>query len=502
MTLYDAVEQLDAARVTAMLAGGASANMVTEEGLTPLIRALQLRNTPLVLALTLGKAKLDWFDPCTTSPLAAAVEYYPEWVPRLIVMGASVHSCISPVTAAVNANNPEMIKYLLSRGASINNGIIAPLHQAVVNGNIEMVELVLAEGGFVDLQDPGGNTALFFATEEQNVAIVDLLLTRQANVELCNARGNTPLISATGSDNVEIVELLLQHDADVSRATNKGVTPLHMTMYNNNLVCAHMLMSQGADVNQSDVFGITPLITATWVDGSDDMVSLLLESNADVNSVASNGMTALLQAIYNGKYWIASTLLRNGANINYPLPDGTTPLHSAVFLQNAEIVQILLHFRANVELAMLDGTKPIHSAARMKSPYVLEQLLAHGSSQGGPTTPLHIAAECGASQHANLLLRYKAEVNAVDRHGAPPIKYAIENEHVDVTVMLVSAGAVFSPSQIPDFEPYQEWASRHVRELKALNTLKLCVDLKRVIFSFLLPPNVTALAWRVMESTS
>lgn len=506
MNVYDAVESKNVPLVTELVASGVRVDHVTEEGLTPLIRALQLHDHALVMVL-LERAVLNWFPHCATSPLAAAVEYYPEMVPTLIAKGASLRSYISPITAAVKANDPKMLQYLLSNGAPINGGDIPPLHQAVLNGNLSMVELVLAEGAFVDWQDSSGTTPLLMATstEETYYDIIQVLLDRQANIEIGNVYGITPLISAAGYDDVKIVELLLQYDADVTHATNTGMTPLHMAVYANNMVCAHMLMTQGAEVNAVDVGGISPLMMATQGEDSDEMVALLLDMNANVNSVAVNGVTALFQAISNDKVEIVKTLLHRGARNNHPLQDGATPLHSAVFLQNAEIVDTLLQFRANVDLAMTDGTAPIHSAVRMRSLYIVERLLDHGCSQGG----LHIAAEIGAYEHTKLLLRYKAEVNAVDRYGRTPIKYAIEQTNVDVTILLLSSGAFCSVKQIPDLAPYRAWALGYTSDLIAHAMLaasptasRLCADLNGIILTFLLPsaPIVTALAWRVVES--
>ncbi len=506
MNVYDAVESKNAPLVTELVASGVDVNHVTE-GLTPLMRALQLHDEASVLAL-LERALLNWFPQCATSPLAVAVQYYPEMVPTLVGKGASLRSYISPITAAVKANDPKMIDYLLSNGAPINGGDIPPLHQAVMDGNLAMVELLLAEGAFIDWQNSVGTTALLLATstEEPQVEVIQVLLERQANTEIGNVNGRTPLISAAGYGDTEIVDLLLRYDADVGHANNKGATPLHLAVYANSMVCAHMLLTQGADVNAADVNGNSPLMLAFRCEDSDDMVAMLLDMNANVNSVSANGLTVLHRAMSNENVAMVTTLLRRGANVNHPLPDGATPLHTAVFLQNAEIVNILLQFQANVERPMTDGTAPIHSAVRMPSLNIAKQLLDHGCSQGGA---LHIAAEIGGYEHAKQLLRYKAEVNAVDRYGRAPIKYCIENEHVAVTVLLVSAGALFSPNQIPDFAPYRAWALRHTSDLVAHAMVaasptasRLCADLNGVILKFLLPsePNVTALAWRVVES--
>jgi ankyrin repeat protein len=508
--VYDAVENKNVPLLTKLVASGVHVDHVTEEGLTPLIRALQLHVKALVMVL-LERASLNWFPHCATSPLAAAVEFYPEMVSILIEKGASLHSNVSAIAAAVKANNPKMLRYLLSKGAPINGGDIPPLHQAIMTCNLAMVELVLAEGAFIDWQDSSGTTPLLLAISTEEVEVVDVLLGRQANLEIANQQGITPLMSAAGYGDAKIVDLLLQYDADVGHTTNNGLTPLHMAAYANSMVCAHMLMTQGAHVNAVDATGNTPLMIATRNEDSDDMVVLLLDMNANVNIVAANGVTALFRAISNDNVGTVTTLLRRGASINHPLPDGTTPVHTAVFLQNEAMVDAFLQHGANVDLTMLDGTAPIHSAVRMRSLYIVEQLLAHGCSQGGVVTPLHIAAEIGAYEHAKLLLRYKAEVNAVDRYGAPPIEYAIENDHVPVTILLLSAGALFSINQISDFAPFLEWALGHTSDVNGLALVSTspvasrvvdCADLMEVIHNFLLPPNVTALAWRVVESIS
>lgn len=505
MEVHAAVESQNVKLLAQLVANSPAVDYVSYDGLTPLIRALQLQEEAAVLLL-LERALLNWFPHCATSPLASAVQYYPEMVPILIEKGASLRSSISPITAAVKANDPKMIHYLLSNGAPINGGDIPPLHQAVLDSNLAMVELLLAEGAFVDWQDSNGTTALLLSTEDPQVEVVQVLLDRQANIEIGNLNGRTPLISAAGYGNTEIVDLLLRYDADVGHANNKGVTPLHMAVYANSMVCAHMLLIQGANVNASDVNGNTPIMLAFRHEDSADMVAMLLDLNANVNSVSANGLTVLHRAISNENAGMVATLLRRGATVNHPLPGGATPLHSAVFHQNTEIVDILLQFQANVDLPLTDGTAPIHSAVRMPSLDIAKRLLDRGCSQGGS---LHVAVETGSYAHAKLLLRYKAEVNAVDRYGRTPIKYAIEQRDVDVTILLLSSGALCSVKQIPDFAPYRAWALGHTSDLVAHAMVaasppasRLCDDLNRVILKFLLPtaPIVTALAWRVVES--
>lgn len=71
----------------------------------------------------------------------------------------------------------------------------------------------------------------------------------------------------------------------------------------------------GIDLNQHNLFGTYPLFLAISL-GMEELVTFILENDADVNIVDEAGETSLTKAISHGFDNIVQLLLRFGANVN------------------------------------------------------------------------------------------------------------------------------------------------------------------------------------------
>jgi ankyrin repeat protein len=100
--------------------------------------------------------------------------------------------------------NVELAQILIENKASINiqsnlllpsdpefhhYSEIAPLHYAAVNGDINMVNLLLKNGATVDIQNAFGETPLLFAVWKGHKQVVELLLNHKANPKVENNWG-------------------------------------------------------------------------------------------------------------------------------------------------------------------------------------------------------------------------------------------------------------------------------------------------------------------------
>ena len=89
------------------------------------------------------------------------------------------------------------------------------LAQAVRNGDLPMVRLLIEKGADVSVRTNAANTLLMLAVLAKNAAIVELLLTRASEVNAQDQVGDTALMLAAGSAQNDIVEMLIEAGADL-----------------------------------------------------------------------------------------------------------------------------------------------------------------------------------------------------------------------------------------------------------------------------------------------
>jgi len=101
------------------------------------------------------------------------------------------------------------------------------LHQAVVEGNLEVVREHIEDGSDLNVKESsGGSSPLLSAAMFGQTEIASALIDAGAAVNQRNNEGSTPLITAAFMCRTEIVEALLAAGADRSMANNAGSTPL------------------------------------------------------------------------------------------------------------------------------------------------------------------------------------------------------------------------------------------------------------------------------------
>lgn len=81
-----------------------------------------------------------------------------------------------------------------------------------------------------------------------------------------------------------------------------------------------------------------------------DIIALLIEHGADINTQDLFGHTALMDATAKGYSTIVATLIKHGANVNAQDALGFTALMYAVKNKNAEIINVLITHNADVNI--------------------------------------------------------------------------------------------------------------------------------------------------------
>lgn len=102
------------------------------------------------------------------------------------------------------------------------------IHEAVITGNMEIVEQYINAGADLDEKDPlGGSSPLITAAIFGKTKIAEALINAGADINLKNNDGSTPLHTAAFFGRTEIVKALLKNGADINIRNNAGSTALN-----------------------------------------------------------------------------------------------------------------------------------------------------------------------------------------------------------------------------------------------------------------------------------
>jgi ankyrin repeat protein len=136
------------------------------------------------------------------------------------------------------------------------------LIDAVKDGDLRRVKLVIEEGADVNYRDSNGRTALYWAAiEHDRIDICRLLLDLGADVNQLNKSNSTVLMYAVYNSNIEIMKLLLSRGANLNIINSYGLTEIDYALkriYNINVV--RILYWRGAKCRNTNINGVLLLI--------------------------------------------------------------------------------------------------------------------------------------------------------------------------------------------------------------------------------------------------
>jgi ankyrin repeat protein len=162
---------------------------------------------------------------------------------------------------------------------------------------------------------------------------------------------------------------------------------------------------------------------------------------------ATNGNTALVDAVKNQDSEAVRALLKQHVDVNAPEADGTTALHWAAHWGDLEALDALLREGANATALNRYGATPLSEAVRIAGGPLIEKLLKAGADPNTLVTSQAETVLMKASRDGNVdavkvLLDHGAEVNAKENfRGQTAVMWAAAEGHADIVNLLAMHGA-------------------------------------------------------------
>jgi ankyrin repeat protein len=302
-----------------------------------------------------------------------------------------------------------------------------PLMAAARSGKIDAARVLLDAGADINAKETWGEqSALMWAAAQSQAEMVKFLVSRGANLndhgkvnqwerkviqeprpKDMNKGGFTPLHYAAREGCAACVEYLLAAGADPDAEDPDRMTPLLLALMNLHFDTAAVLVKGGADLDKWDLFGRSPVYMA-----------------ADVSTLPTkgNGAMAVLPSMDKlSAVDVARMMLERGANPNIQLKrrppyrdvpqdrggdtmlaQGATPLLRAARAGDAKFVALLLEYHALVDLPSKEGITPLMAAAGVD--YGSRVTRGRNRTDEGVLATMDLLIKAGANVNARSLL--------------------------------------------------------------------------------------------------
>eukprot|EP00111_Clytia_hemisphaerica_P009505 TCONS_00027873-protein len=322
-----------------------------------------------------------------------------------------------------------------------------PLHIAISNGKMELVNLLL-ENSVADqikaVNYEHGDSALHLAARKCNTEAIRLLVENGASVNTQNADGQTPLHISAHEQDVKTVHFFSECKAVVGLKDSNNRTATNLATTSGNMEIVKLLVDEfHSDLQQRSQDGSTLLHLAAKC-GHPDICLYLISKGVLVQMPNKDGASALHEAARQGHAHVVNTLISKGAAIDTATKDGYTALHVAVMYGKHSVVQVLLGEGATVN--QLGGERqesPLHLAAKLQrhSEQVVQMLVRSGikidQKDGHADTPLHVAVRHNNYAIAKMLRKEGVKVGNVNDSGETALHVAAKNLSIAIALELL-----------------------------------------------------------------
>lgn len=336
----------------------------------------------------------------------------------------------------VFSNHPVSMQMTVSQG-----------HQSPVLNFLNLTMFLISNNFFGEITD-GSKKVYKWVKRRSNAGLLEYLLSISGPTAEALAENLFRL--AIDDGDVLTVKKIMESGIDPNEQVYRtrhgsGLTPLHRACEMRSLELVRVLIEAGADVNSTVSKGDSALICALDTPDGDykrredlvdtELVRILLRAGAKVNPGYKK--SPLSMAARSGHVEIVALLISAGANVNFSDAFGATPLMIAVISERVPdedviaIVRNLLHVGADAQATTTLGANSITvlEVAMRRRNIELIQLLLDGGARITDSAFLTAARDCSLDI-AKLLLKSGARVTE------RVIESAAENDESEMVLFL------------------------------------------------------------------
>lgn len=469
---YRASDYYDTALL--LIEHGADINAKDQAGRSVMNNAIRFGNKDLVKLLVQKGASLEGCDSNTVLPAVNRKDC--EFLEMISELGLSLNKSsvsegthfASPLEHALSLeDSADIVQCLLDLGVDpgeVNQNNQNALMQAALIEDVKPLKVILAKAKDIDinLADDRGNTALHNAVREGRIENVKVLLEAGADFSLKDGNGLSPLLliskkrDGVRTEYCNTARLLIEYGADINEKDQYGQSVINNAIRSGNKELVKLLAQKGALLEDCDAFTVqsavqkndcellkiiselglslkkssnpehaylqSPLEVAFASDNSAGMVQCLLDLGVgvDPDAVDRNGEIVWFDVL-NRDSRPLKAVLASGASIDINMADkeGYTAFHVAALRGYVGNMKVLMAAGADLNIKNNHGETPLLSIVKHSEKFRTEN----------------------SFKVAQLLIENGADINAKDQKGWSAINYAIRAGNKELVKVLAQNGA-------------------------------------------------------------
>ncbi|XP_030353420.1 ankyrin repeat and death domain-containing protein 1A isoform X3 [Strigops habroptila] len=377
---------------------------------------------------------------------------------------------------AAKRNDVARMEELIRRGVDIKaktNADRTALHWAAGAGNVDAVRLLLDHDAPVDDEDNFGMNALLLSAWFGHLRVLQILVNAGAKINCVNRNGRNMLHCAAQKGHIQVMEFIMEdlEDICVDKTDKMDRTAFHLAAENGQLEVVEFLIRLGCSHSAKDKEENTALHLAAK-NGHFSVLQKIIDVGVDLDEKNLEGLTALHMAAEGGHSDCVKLLLEAGADVNAQTQKKMNCLHYAALHGYQEIARILLAAGIHTDAVNHQNGSATHIAVLQNFPAMVKIFIDAECDLDIPDnpfplvqrqqTPLHIAAEHGRQDIAEMILIAGVNLKLTDKQGKTSLDVAARGNHINLTDMIIKADRFYKWEKDNLNSDSDSWVAKHL----------------------------------------